>query len=460
MILDIGIVVFSYIIASVFWLVFVSGNADNIAFWRSRDILTVSVIYALVFWLLMALMGFYNADRLFRLKQKYKIIIIASTLTMICATGVLYLFRLQEFSRGVLACFYFLSTLSVCVKYFVMRTVSNQLRQKGRNLVHVLIVGTGGLARQFAEDVAAADKLGYRVMGYVGRNQPELGASVLCDFDGLDDYLHHHTADEVTVALDADEITYIYEIINLCEKNGVKYSILPFFNDALPKNPQFDTIGRCKLMRLRRNPLDNVGWAAIKRAFDIVAGSLGLIILSPLLLVLAIGVKLSSPGPVLFRQERVGLGGKTFTMLKFRSMKVNSLQDTAWTKDDDPRKTKFGSFIRKCSLDELPQLWNVFTGSMSLVGPRPELPYFVEQFRETIPLYMVKHQVRPGITGLAQVKGYRGDTSIEKRIECDIWYIENWTLWLDIKILFRTFFGGMFNKEKLYAEDEKQEITV
>jgi len=166
------------------------------------------------------------------------------------------------------------------------------------------------------------------------------------------------------------------------------------------------------------------------------------------LLFVALGVKLSSPGPVLFKQQRVGKEKKLFTMYKFRSMKVNVDSDTAWSKDKDPRRTRFGSFIRKTSLDELPQFFNVLKGDMSVIGPRPEIPHYVEQFRETIPKYMLKHLVRPGITGWAQINGYRGDTSIEERIKCDIWYIENWTAGLDIKILFRTVFGGMVNNEK------------
>ena len=171
-------------------------------------------------------------------------------------------------------------------------------------------------------------------------------------------------------------------------------------------------------------------------------------LLSPLLIFLAVGVRLSSPGPILFKQTRVGFNRREFQMLKFRSMRVNAEENTAWSTESDPRRTRFGSFIRKTSLDELPQLLNVLRGDMSLVGPRPELPHFVEQFRETIPYYMVKHQVPAGMTGWAQIHGYRGDTSIEKRVELDLWYIDHWSPWLDLNILFRTFFGGMVNKEK------------
>ena len=183
-----------------------------------------------------------------------------------------------------------------------------------------------------------------------------------------------------------------------------------------------------------------------------------LLLLSPLMLAIAFGVKLSSPGPVLFKQKRVGKERKTFTMYKFRSMCVNSQSDTAWSRNRDSRTTPFGAFIRKFSLDELPQFFNVLKGEMSVVGPRPELPYFVEQYKDVIPLYMVKHQVKPGLTGWAQVNGYRGDTSIENRIEYDIWYIENWSIYLDVKIIFMTIFGGMVNSEKnLFKKDQKHD---
>ena len=197
----------------------------------------------------------------------------------------------------------------------------------------------------------------------------------------------------------------------------------------------------------------------MKRCFDFLFAGTVLLLLSPLMLVIAMGVKLSGPGPVLFKQERVGKERKVFTMYKFRSMRVNSQADTAWSRDRDSRITPFGALIRKFSLDELPQFFNVLKGEMSVVGPRPELPYFVEQYKDNVPLYMVKHQVKPGITGWAQVNGYRGDTSIEKRIEHDIWYIENWSMYLDVKIIFMTIFGGMINKEKnLFADKQEQKV--
>ena len=252
----------------------------------------------------------------------------------------------------------------------------------------------------------------------------------------------------MVLAIPAEDNARVPGLISVCEKTGTKASIIPFYAAYLPSNPQIDDLDGLALINLRRIPLDNLGNAFLKRAEDIL-GSLVLILLtSPLMLIAAVGVKLSSPGPILFCQERVGRDKKVFRMYKFRSMRVNTKQQTGWSTDTDPRKTRFGALIRKCSIDELPQLFNVLRGDMSLVGPRPEIPFYVEQFKEEIPRYMVKHQVRPGITGWAQVCGFRGDTSIEKRIEHDLYYIENWNLLFDVKILLMTVFKAV-NSEKL-----------
>ena len=190
------------------------------------------------------------------------------------------------------------------------------------------------------------------------------------------------------------------------------------------------------------------GKLALKRFVDIIGGIVGTVLSLPIILIVAIPLKIESPGPLIFKQERIGLHNKAFQMYKFRSMKVQdaSEEKKAWTVKNDPRVTPIGKFMRKTNIDELPQLVNVLRGDMSLVGPRPERPFFVKKFQEVIPRYMIKHQVRPGMTGWAQVNGYRGDTSIAKRIECDLYYVENWTLWLDFKILFLTFFGRDVNK--------------
>ena len=239
------------------------------------------------------------------------------------------------------------------------------------------------------------------------------------------------------------------DILKYCIDHDVMAYVRPNIGDLIISEARSFRMDNLPVLLCQR-AAPSLFYLALKRTMDILLSGVALIIASPFMLVTAIGVKLSSPGPVIFRQERIGLNKKPFMMYKFRSMRVNVQQETGWSTDCDPRKTHFGSFIRKFSLDELPQFFNVLKGDMSLVGPRPEVPYHVEHFKEEIPRYLVRQQVRPGCTGWAQIHGLRGDTDIAERIRYDIWYIENWTVALDIKIIFRTVFGGkMVNDEKL-----------
>lgn len=223
---------------------------------------------------------------------------------------------------------------------------------------------------------------------------------------------------------------------------------IPDYNNIIPTRPYTEDLMGLPVINIRHVPLTNTFNAFMKRSMDLAGAVCAIIIFSPVMLVTAIAIKLTSPGPLIYTQERVGLHNRTFRMYKFRSMDVQSPKKErgAWTVPGDPRVTKVGKIIRKTSIDELPQLFNILKGDMSLVGPRPERPFFVEKFREEIPRYMIKHQVRPGMTGWAQINGYRGNTSIRKRIEYDLYYIENWTLGFDIKILFLTIFKGFINK--------------
>jgi Undecaprenyl-phosphate glucose phosphotransferase len=304
------------------------------------------------------------------------------------------------------------------------------------------------MAEHYLEKIVQHKTFGFHAVGYVSDSSDLQGIECLGGYAALESILEASHPDEVVVAISDTDYSKMPMIIAACEKNGTKLSLIPFYALYMPANPQIDNLGGIPMINLRRIPLDNFGNAFMKRAVDIAGSFLMLLVLSPLMLITAIGVKLSSPGPVIFKQERVGLNKKPFKMYKFRSMRVNGKETCGWSTKVDERRTRFGSFIRKFSIDELPQLYNVLIGSMSLVGPRPEVPFFVGQFKEEVPRYMVKHQVRPGITGWAQVNGLRGDTSILERINHDIYYIENWTLLLDIKILFMTLFRFM-NKERI-----------
>jgi Undecaprenyl-phosphate glucose phosphotransferase len=330
----------------------------------------------------------------------------------------------------------------------ILRKTLANFRSKGLNLKHVLIVGAGEVANEYLEVIKANTSYGYNYSGYVA-DRSDFKGEKLGNYDDLYEVLNRRKPDEVVCALDLCDAKYIENVVSDCEKSGTKISIIPFCYKYIPSQPYIDQIGDIPLINIRRIPLDNLGNAFTKRAMDIICSLILIILVSPIMLIAAAIIKCTSKGPIIFKQKRVGLNKKIFTMYKFRSMKVNCQEQTGWSTDCDPRKTKFGSFIRKFSIDELPQFFNVLKGDMSLVGPRPELPHFVDNFKNEIPLYMVKHQVKPGITGYAQVSGYRGDTSIKKRIEHDIYYIENWNILMDISILFQTAFKGFKNNEKI-----------
>ena len=400
------------------------------------------VIYACV--------GLYHSFRKRRLYQELLSLLGADILGIIILMMLLFFLREVHFSRGVLILYFCLSNAALGGKRILMRMTLRYYRSKGFNQKHVLIIGDSPMAKQYAQVLNRDRELGYHVLGYVAGESSWRDLPYMGGYDTLLAVLENYQPDEVVSAIAMADYSMTPRIIEACEKTGIKLSIIPFYAEYMSGSPQFDDVGGIPLMNIRRIPLDNWGNAALKRAMDICGSLLLLILTSPIMLIAAIGVKLSSPGPIIFSQERVGRNKKLFRMYKFRSMRINDRQDTGWSQDHDPRKTPFGAFLRKCSIDELPQLVNVLKGEMSLIGPRPEIPYFVDQFKEEIPLYMVKHQVRPGITGWAQVNGFRGDTSIKARIEHDIFYIEHWTILFDIKILFMTVFKGIINQEKLH----------
>ena len=286
------------------------------------------------------------------------------------------------------------------------------------------------------------------MVGYVADETLYVNSKRLGNYDALEHVLFSTPIDEAIIALPASKYVLLDGIIALCEKYGVPLRIIPCYEERISYQIVTSKFEDIQMVGIRDIPLNRLYNAFIKRAFDIVVSLSALILLSPLMLITAIGVRLSTHDTVFFVQTRIGKNKKPFKMLKFRSMKPNTVEDSAWSTSKDDRRTFFGALIRKLSIDELPQLINVLKGDMSIVGPRPEIPHFVEQFRDEVPLYMIRHMVKPGITGLAQVSGYRGDTSIRGRIDCDIAYIENWTIWVDVRIILRTF-TAMINEETL-----------
>ena len=403
-----------------------------------------------------AALGLYQTTRKARIRHEVSKIMTGSLLDMLMLLGWLYLHHDDNYSRLLLAMYYILSSGALSAKRVFIRSALRKLRANGRNQKYVLIIGAGRSARKYIAAIQAEPELGYHIVGYIAKKYaPSFPAPYLGGYEALETVLERVQPDEVISAIEMSDYELTPHIIDQCEMAGIKLSIIPFYAEYMPAHPQFDDVGGIPLMNIRRIPLDNFANAFTKRAMDIVGSLVMIVLLSPVFLVCAIGVKVSSPGPVLFKQERVGKNRRLFNMYKFRSLRLNDEETTAWTRKSDSRRTRFGSFIRKFSLDELPQLFCVLRGTMSLVGPRPEIPYYVDQFKHEIPLYMVRHQVRPGMTGWAQINGFRGDTPIKDRVEHDIWYIENWSLWLDIQILWKTVFGGFVNDESLKGKKEK-----
>lgn len=438
----------SYFLAVYLKYIIIDGRVET---WQaSGKFRTCVIIYSLVIPLAYYSFRIYGQSRLKGEAGEYITVFGVNFAGTVIIATAFYVLRVTEFSRVALLFFWLISSFLVTLKHFIGRRVVGHYRMLGYNLRHVVIVGNGRHASAYIADIQKEQRLGICIDGYVSTaERPGLGKR-LGSYEQLEEILEETDPDEIVVALEPNEVEFMQHILDTADKEGTHVSLIPFYNDYIPAHPVIDSFGRTKLVDLRATPMDSVFGALLKRTADIAASVLALLLLSPLMLLTALGVKLSSPGPVFFRQERVGKDKKNFRMIKFRSMRVNSEENTAWSTNEDPRKTKFGSFIRKYSIDELPQLFNVLKGDMSLVGPRPEIPFYVRQFKESIPLYLVRQQVRPGMTGWAQVNGLRGDTSIEERVKYDIWYIENWSIWLDVKILFMTVFKGAFrNEEKL-----------
>jgi Undecaprenyl-phosphate glucose phosphotransferase len=413
-----------------------------------------SSIYGVIAIFISYFMNFYTSKRKKRFSYELFTIVQVHLISLMFLLSFLFVFKELDVSRSYLLLFLINNILFVSFYRYILKTTLKRYRQKGYNKQYVLIVGAGSLGKKFYDNLALHPELGYEVVGFLDDYQSVHEHSsknykpILGKVDELEYFLEKDLVDEVIIALPLYAHEKYPQIINACEKAGVKTLIIPDFYGYLPSKPFFDNFAGIPLINVRDIPLDEFRNRFFKRTFDLLFSTIAILFISPVLVFVALGIKLTSPGPIIFKQERVGLNRRNFMMYKFRSMRVQTEvdSDTQWTVENDPRKTKFGSFLRKTSLDELPQFFNVLFGHMSVVGPRPERPFFVEQFKGEIPKYMVKHHIRPGITGWAQSNGLRGDTSIEDRIKLDIFYIENWSFLFDVKIIFKTIVNGFINK--------------
>lgn len=386
--------------------------------------------------------------------HKYEIIRIiqANTIGLIFLIVYLYVVGQIDFSRSMIAMFYGINVLLTTLFRSFIRMLLQLFRKKGYNLKYILLVGYSRAAEEYITRIHSNPQWGYVVRGILDDSVPSgtmyKGVKVLGTIGNLLYILPENKLDEIAITLSLKDYDKLEKIVDLCEKSGVHTKFIPDYNSLFPSMPYTEDLMGLAVVNIRYVPLTSTLNWMLKRLMDILVSIIGLIVSSPVMLVSAIAIRASSKGPVIFRQERIGLHNKPFEMYKFRTMEVQkpSKEKKGWTVKDDPRVTKVGKLLRRTSIDELPQLFNILKGDMSVVGPRPERPQFVDKFKEEIPRYMVKHQVRPGLTGWAQINGYRGDTSIKRRIEYDIFYIENWTLTFDIKIMLLTIFKGFINK--------------
>jgi len=415
-------------------------------------------MYSLVYGLIAILVGFYVGLYTSKRKKKFSYevfkVLQIHLLTILLLLSVLFILKEMHISREFLLLFLVMNIGLITLYRYILKHSLRFVRQKGFNKQFVLILGAGSVGRRFYENLEQYPDLGFEVVGFLDDHVAEHEAPyrhmkpIIGTVDELSTVLDDVIVDEVIIALPLHAHDKYGEIIEICDKAGVKTLIIPDYFDVLPARPYFDHFAGIPLINVRDVPLDEMRNRLLKRTFDVAFSIFVLFVTLPLLLIIALGVKLTSPGPIIFKQERLGRHRRPFMMYKFRTMKVmdQEASDTEWTVENDPRATRFGALLRKTSLDELPQFFNVLKGDMSVVGPRPERPYYTEKFKEEVPRYMVKHHIRPGITGWAQSNGLRGDTSIEQRIQHDLFYIENWTFLFDLKIIWKTIFRGLANK--------------
>ena len=452
--IDAIIVALSYLLA---WLVIIYLRENlTVGVLPSNIYFAALIIIVPLFLILYTIFGLYRVNRTFGISTEFTRILESNILGLLIINTILFVGSknpyFSNFSRIMIFTFGVFNVILEFLARNFVRLLLRIFRKKGFNQKHILLVGYSDAAFKFIDKINKNPGWGYHIFGIVDDNHKidsdYRNIKVIDRINNLKQLIELNDFDEVIITLGLNEYDKLKYVVSICEKSGIHTKFIPDYGTIIPTKPVTEDFDGMPVINIRAVPLQNLFNRFIKRSIDIVGSIFGIILFSPVFIFLSIAIKLTSKGPIIFKQERVGLHNKEFTIYKFRSMieQTDEEEKKAWTVKNDPRTTKIGAFIRKISFDELPQFFNVLFGDMSLVGPRPERKQFVEEFKETIPRYMIKHQVRPGMTGWAQINGLRGDTDIEKRIQYDIWYIENWTLGLDIKILLLTPFFGFINK--------------
>ena len=416
-----------------------------------RETLTVGAL-ALVLWpLALRGVGLYRPQRQKSALDEVFGVFKATVLAGLLLVAITYFVREDRYSRGALLIFTALAFVGVGTMRFLFKEVLHALRRRGYNLRYVLVLGAGRLARQALEQIEAHRELGFRSVGCLSLTRARVGKriegiEVIGTLRDLSAVLARQQVDQVLVALPSRSFHRLPRVMEICADTTVDVKLVPDVYQYATLFGGLEEFGGLPIVNLQSVGVLGIN-ALAKRAFDVILSAVFLAVLSPLMLLVAALVKLTSPGPVLYRQERVGLDGKAFWMLKFRTMRDGAEPDgPRFAAPGDSRVTPIGALLRRTSVDELPQLLNVLAGDMSLVGPRPERPVFIDKFRRHIPRYQLRHMVKAGMTGWAQIHGLRGQTSIEKRVEYDLYYIEHWSLLLDLRILARTLAGGFLSR--------------
>jgi Undecaprenyl-phosphate glucose phosphotransferase len=448
---DLVVVSVAWVVA--YWVRFQSGlvpvdkGVPEFAQYLSM-LLFIWLIWAFVF----RRMGLYRPMRGVRRSRELWILVNANALSILLLISLTYLFREKssQFSRLVFVYFWALATIfSVCERS-ALRFCLRELRRKGYNLRYMLIVGAGQVAADMVSRVRLHQELGIQLIGCLARDGSEKrgpgGIPVIGTYSELGQFLNRADIDQIVVALPLEDQQYLPEIMEELKDSILDIKIIPDLYQFASVGGAIEEFEGLPVISLQSCPLDGINLFT-KRTLDLCIATCALLVFAPLMMIIAVLIKLTSRGPVLFKQERVSFDGSRFSIIKFRTMYTDAeASGPGWTTPGDDRVTPLGRLLRSTSLDELPQLLNVLRGDMSIVGPRPERPVFIKEFRQKIPRYMLRHKVPAGITGWAQVHGWRGDTSIDKRIEYDLYYIENWSLLLDLKIVLMTVVNGFRNR--------------
>ncbi|HUJ15526.1 MAG TPA: undecaprenyl-phosphate glucose phosphotransferase [Thermoanaerobaculia bacterium] len=408
--------------------------------------LSILPLITIVFPLAFAIQGLYHVRPTRSKAEEWMSVAIGGVVATVILSGVLLWIRPYHqpdvvYSRATLGIFMICAILFVIAGRMLVRTVVNLRHRAGKDLDRVLIAGSGELARAVLERMRPRRELGFEIVGYLANDEPLEGLACLGRVEDAERVIEEHSIDHVFVALPHGAAQSLLERLT---RSVVSIHVVPDLLQFMVLRSRVEDLEGLPTINLSETPLE--GWSRfVKRGFDLAVAIAALVLFSPLMLLVALAIWIEDRGPIFYRQIRMGLDGKPFEIVKFRSMRVGAENESGakWAERDDPRRTRVGKLIRAWSLDELPQLSNVLVGDMSIVGPRPERPQFVQQFRAEFPHYMLRHKVRAGITGWAQVHGWRGNTSVRMRIEHDLYYIENWSLMLDVKILFMTVVHGL-----------------